>query len=275
MTIAAFKLAEHLFRFKPLLFAPRFVIIAALRRTPLLLVLTFSMVPLAAAAAPKASLSDWTKVKHSKAPPAVKAPPPRHAPTHGRDSRRDREPAKPARSEGAAVNGKVAVLGFTGEGAARVQQAVVSTLRTRGLEVTTSLRPVDSAEQYREMAATLQLAAYIDGTVGGAGTRGQATVRVRSGVTGRRIASLRVTGDRTTLASDVGNKLWPRTGPQLTRLCAAASKPRKAGRHALRIDAGTPLENTADDTSDIPAHLRNDPPKDDAAKEDPWADEGT
>ncbi|HXU61234.1 MAG TPA: hypothetical protein VN962_05990, partial [Polyangia bacterium] len=189
-----------------------------MRRTPLLLVLTFWMVPLAAVAAPKASLSDWTKVKPSKAPAAPKAPPARHAPTRGRDSARAREPSKPARSEPAPVNGKVAVLGFTGEGAARVQQAVVSTLRTRGLQVTTSLRPVDSAEQYRDMAATLQLAAYIDGTVGGAGARGQATLRVRSGVTGRRIASLRFTGDRSTLASDVGNKLWPRTGPQLTRL---------------------------------------------------------
>ena len=61
------------------------------------------------------------------------------------------------------------MFGFTGEGAARVQQSVVSTLRTRGLQVTTTLRPVDSAEQFREMAATLQLAAYIDGAPGGAG----------------------------------------------------------------------------------------------------------
>lgn len=242
----------------------------ALRRTSLPLVLALLLVPFAGAAAPaKPSLSAWTKVKHSKAPPAAKAPPPRHAPTSGRDSGRSK-----SRSDGPSLNGKVAVFGFTGEGAARVQQVVVSTLRTRGLQVTTSLRPVDSAEQYREMAATLQLAAYIDGSVGGAGARGQATVHVRSGVTGRRIASVRITGDRGTLASDVGDKLWPRTGSQLTRLCAAAAKPRKVSRRALRIDAGTPLENTADDTSDIPAHLRNDPPKD-PVSEDPWADEGT
>ncbi len=208
------------------------------------------------AAAPKSSLSSWTKVKRSKAPAAAKAP-----------------PRAKRRAEAPGVSGKVAVFGFTGQGAARVQQAVVSTLRTRGLQVTTTLRPVDSAEQYREMAATLQLAAYIDGSVGGAGARGQATVRVRSGVTGRRIASLHFSGERTTLAADVGSKLWPRTGPQLTRLCAAAAKPRRQGRHALRIDAGTPLENTADDRSDIPAHLRNDPPG--PAKDDPWADEGT
>jgi hypothetical protein len=169
------------------------------------------------------------------------------------------------------------VFGFTGEDAERVQQVVVSTLRTRGLEVTTTLRPVDSAEQYREMAATLQLAAYIDGTVRGAGSRGQATVRVRSGATGRRIASLRFSGERGALATDVGNGLWPRTGSKLVHLCDEAAKPGKGPRRALRIDAGTPIESTADPDSDIPAHLRNDPkdnPKD-LRKEDPWADEGT
>ena len=171
------------------------------------------------------------------------------------------------------MSGKVAVFGFTGEGAARVQQVVVSTLRTRGLQVTTSLRPVDSAEQYREMAGALRLAAYIDGTVGDAGSQAQATVHVRSGVTGRRIASVRFSGERSALAADVGNGLWPRTGPQLARLCAEAAKPRKGPRRAMRINAGTPLETRAPDDSDVPAHLRNDPK--DRRKADPWADEGT
>ena len=152
------------------------------------------------------------------------------------------------------------MFGFTGDGAARVQQVVVSTLRTRGLQVTTSLRPVDSAEQYREMAATLRLAAYIDGTVGGDGSRGQATVHVRSGVTGRRIASLRFSGERSALAADVGNGLWPRTGPQLARLCAEAAKPRKGWRradahqrgHAHRAHRPRRLRRA-------PAHLRNIP----------------
>jgi hypothetical protein len=162
------------------------------------------------------------------------------------------------------------VFGFKGEGAARVQQVVVSTLRTRGLQVTTGLRPVDSAEQYREMAGALRLAAYIDGTVDADGSRGLATVNVRSGTTGRRIATLRFSGERNALPSDVGNGLWPRTGPQLARLCAEAAKPRKGARKAMRINAGTPLENTAQDDSDVPAHLRNDPKP---RKADPWADD--
>src|SRR5262249_53636598 len=135
--------------------------------------------------------------------------------------------AAKTKSDGAAVSGRIAVFGFTGEGAVHIQQIVVNTLRMRGLQVMTSLRPVDSAEQYREMAATLGLAAYIDGKVGAVGSGGAATVLVRSGVTGRRIALLRFSGEHTALATDVGDRLWPKMGPQLTRLCAEAAKPHK------------------------------------------------
>lgn len=250
-------------------------IIRLLLRPSLLLSLPLALavwvVPLAgAAAAPKPSLSSWTKAKHGKVLVPAKAPPPAPAP---RPERASASPRSKAKSGGPAVSGNVAVFGFKGEGGARVQQVVVSTLRARGLQVTTSLRPVDSAEQYREMAATLRLAAYIDGTVGGAGSRGQATVQVRSGVTGRRIASVRFSGDHGELADNVGSGLWPRTGSQLAHLCGEAAKPSKGARRALRIDAGTPIEATTDTASDIPAHLRNDPK--DRRKEDPWADEGT
>jgi hypothetical protein len=217
-------------------------------------------------AAAKPALSSWTKAKHAKVLTPEKAPPPVVSAPPAAGSRSN------AKSDGPSVNGKVAVFVFKGDGAARVQQVVVSALRTRGLWVTTSLRPVDSPGQYREMAATLGLAAYIDGTVGGNGTRGQATVLVRSGLTGQRIASVRFSAERSALAGDVGSGLWPRTGSQLTRLCAEAAKPRKGGRGALRINAGTPLEATAPSyDADLPAHLRNDPKR----QADPWADEGT
>jgi hypothetical protein len=244
-----------------------------------LVLFTFStlavcVVPLSgAAASSKPSLANWTKAKHGKVLVPAKVPPPPPPAAASRPAAASAGSRSKTKSDGPAVSGKVAVFGFTGEGAARVQQVVVTTLRTRGLQVTTSLRPVDSAEQYREMAGTLRLAAYIEGTVGGSGSQGQATVHVRSGITGRRIASVRFAGDRGALASDVGSGLWPRTGPQLARLCAEAAKPRKGGRHAMRINAGTPIETTAPDDSDVPAHLRNDPK--DRRKADPWADEGT
>jgi hypothetical protein len=89
-------------------------------------------------------------------------------------------------------------------------------------------------------------------------------------MTGRRIASLRFSGERSALAADVGNGLWPRTGSQLARLCAEAAKPRKGGRRVMHINAGTPLENTVRDDADVPRHLRTG-----RRRDDPWADEGT
>lgn len=248
-----------------------------LRPSLLLVISAFAVwvVPLSGAAAPaKPSLATWAKAKHAKVLAPAKAPPPPPPAPAARPASASAGAGSKAKSSGPNVSGKVAVFGFTGDGAARVQQVVVSTLRTRGLQVTTALRPVDSAEQYREMAATLRLAAYIDGTVGGDGSQGHATVLVRSGVTGRRVASVRFSGERSALATDVGNGLWPRTGPQLARLCAEASKPRKGARKAMRINAGTPIENTVPDDSDVPAHLRNDPKPKDRHKDDPWADEG-
>ena len=253
--------------------ANRFIIVILLRPSLLLCasLLAVWFAPLSGAAAPaKPSLSAWTKAKHAKVLEPAKAPappPPAPAPKAAAASGGSKSRAK---SDGPAVNGKVAVFAFSGDGTGRVHQMVVSTLRTRGLQVMTSLRPVDSAEQFREMAATLRLAAYIEGTVGGDGSRGEATVHVRSGISGRRIASVRFAGERNALAADVGSGLWPRTGSQLTRLCAEAAKPRKGAPRAMRINAGTPIENTSQDDSDVPRHLRTGKRRD-----DPWADEGT
>ena len=239
---------------------------------PSLLLVTSALgvcvVPPSGAAAPsRQSLARWTKAKNAKVLTPAKAPPPPPPAQKSASASASAGGKSKTKSDGPPVSGKVAVFGFTGDGAARVQQVVVSTLRTRGLQVTTGLRPVDSADQYREMAAALRLAAYIDGSVGGDGS--QATVNVRSGMTGRRIASVRFSGERSALASDVGNGLWPRTGSQLARLCAEAAK-RKGGGKATRINAGTPVQSTAQDDSDVPRHLRMGKRRD-----DPWADEGT
>jgi len=150
---------------------------------------------------------------------------------------KDKEPALPA------PQGKVVVFTFAGEGGHRVQQQVVSSLRAKGLKVITNLRPVDSAEQYREMAVTLNLVAYVDGEYVGEGDQASATVYVRSGVTGLRAASTTFAGERRTLVADVGKGLWDRISPDLSRLSVDAAKPRKAERAPLRIEAGTPLEN--------------------------------
>jgi len=154
-----------------------------------------------------------------------------------KEKEKEKEPALPA------PQGKVVVFTFAGEGGHRVQQQVVSSLRAKGLKVITNLRPVDSAEQYREMAVTLNLVAYVDGEYIGEGDQASATVYVRSGVTGLRAASTTFAGERRTLVADVGKGLWDRISPDLSRLCVDAAKPRKAERAPLRIEAGTPLEN--------------------------------
>ena len=129
---------------------------------------------------------------------------------------------------------------------------VVSSLRAKGLKVITNLRPVDSAEQYREMAVTLNLVGYFDGEFVGEGDQASATVYVRSGVTGLRAASTTFAGERRTVLADVGKGLWDRMSPDLARLCADAAKPRKAERPPLRIEAGTPLPNRSSDADANP-----------------------
>jgi len=142
-----------------------------------------------------------------------------------------------------APQGKFVVFTFEGEGAHRVQQQVVSSLRAKGLKVITNLRPLDSAEQYREMAATMNFVAYLDGEYIGDGDQASATVYVRSGVTCLRSTSTTFAGERRTLPTEVAKGLWERISPDLSRLCADAAKPRKLERAPLRIEAGTPLEN--------------------------------
>jgi hypothetical protein len=143
--------------------------------------------------------------------------------------------------------GKVAVFTFAGEGGHLVQQRVVNALRAKGMKVVSNLRPLDSAEQYREMALTLNLVAYVDGEFTAEGDQASATVYVRSGVTGMREASTTFAGEKRTLAAEVGKGLWDRLNLDLSRICVEAAKPRKAERAPLRIEAGTPLPNRPTD----------------------------
>ena len=154
-----------------------------------------------------------------------------------------RDPALPA------PQGKVVVFRFEGEErtAAAVQRQVIAALKAKGMKVTTGLRPVDSAEQYREMSMTLSFVAFVDGDVSVDVDQGSATIFVRSGVTGLRVASTTFAGERRTLAGEVGRGLWERVADALAQVCADAAKPRKAERPPMRIEAGTPIENSPPD----------------------------
>jgi hypothetical protein len=148
------------------------------------------------------------------------------------------------------AGGKVALLAFTGDDAEPVRRQVTHLLKSKGMKVLPNMRPVDSAEQYREMSATLNLVAYVDGEVTTEGNDASATIFVRNGATGMRTASATFAADRHQLTTGpgLGKDLWDKIGPALSQAVADAAKPRKGGREPMRINAGTPL--TAADTAE-------------------------
>ncbi len=135
---------------------------------------------------------------------------------------------------------KVAILAFDGDDAEGVRRQVMHALRAKGIKMMTSLRPVDSPEQFREMSATLNLVAYVDGEVAVDGAAASATVFLRNGSTGMRTASATFTGDRRALGTTIAKELWDRIGAAMSDAVAEAAKPHKA-REPMRINAGSPL----------------------------------
>jgi hypothetical protein len=150
-------------------------------------------------------------------------------------------PAQP----GVRARGKAAVFMIQGDEYYQpVRAAVVKALRRRGLNVTATLRPVDSAAQYREMSQTLQLGVFIDGELHGEGVKQTARIRLRSGVSGRTIASAMFTGPTRKIVGDVNQTLWARMGGAITRSCSSAARQRRPERAPLRIEAGSPEDSS-------------------------------
>ncbi|HLK93367.1 MAG TPA: hypothetical protein VKZ18_25975 [Polyangia bacterium] len=186
----------------------------------LLVVFALALLPVGVQAASKHGSHGKSKVK----PPAKNCPAPKDEPP----------PIVVA-------GGKVAVFSFTGDDAETVRRQVMHLLKAKGMKVMTNLRPVDSAEQFREMSVALNLVAYVDGEVTIEGNDGSATVFVRNGATGMRTASATVAADRHQLGASLSKEIWEKIGPALSQATADAAKPRKPGREPMRINAGTPL----------------------------------
>ena len=174
--------------------------------------------------------------------PAVRTAPVEKPPAPSADAE-----SAPALSGVPNQHGKLVLFPFRDEDGNEVSGQVERLLRAHGLEVMTGVRPVDSAEQYRDMATQLMLAGYVDGSIRGSGARAKVTVRLRSGYSGRIVAQPTFAESHGDLRHELGDKLWKRLGPAVTRVCKEASKPRKRSRTMLTIDAGTPLENTPRD----------------------------
>jgi len=169
----------------------------------------------------------------SKTPKAAAKQAPRSAP-------KSRETTAAPADKPAPPRGKVAVFSFAGEAGASLRREVVRVLSAKGLKIVANIRPVDSPAQFREMADALHVFAYVDGELESDGSQASATVQVRSGVTGLKIASVTFAGERKKMMSDLSHGLWEALVPALGRASAEALLPH-AHQAPMRIEAGTPL----------------------------------
>jgi hypothetical protein len=137
--------------------------------------------------------------------------------------------------------GKVAVLTFKNDDG-YVATQVAQLLDSRGLDVLTTVRAVDTAEQYRDVATSMDLAAFVDGEIKGTEEKMRVIVRLRSGYSGRKLAEVTFTDSHAKMPGTLSSKLWARVGGTIARACVDARKPRKKSRNLLQINAGTALE---------------------------------
>jgi hypothetical protein len=176
--------------------------------------------------------------------------------SHQRSGRKARRSGARASDEGAGASnflfrtdskvvrnqqGKVAVLTFKNDDG-YVATQIAQLLDARGLDVLTTVRPVDTAEQYRDVATSMDLAAFVDGEIKGTEEKMRVIVRLRSGYSGRKVAEVTFTDSHTKMPQQLSSKLWARVGGTLARACVDARKPRKKSRNLLQINAGTAIE---------------------------------
>jgi hypothetical protein len=114
-------------------------------------------------------------------------------------------------------------------------------LRSKGYEVVTGLRPVDTPEQYRDVATSMNLVAFVAGDYREVGEKASVTIHVRSGYTGKKVIATTFKETPLHMHHEIEEKLWPKIGRVLARASAEANRPRKRARNALVIEAGTPL----------------------------------
>jgi len=137
--------------------------------------------------------------------------------------------------------GRIVIFPFPGDDGTLSTQ-VSQLLAARGLEVLTDVKPVDTAGQYRDLATTLHLAAYVEGNLSGTEEKARAVVRVRSGYSGRKVREVTFKDSLENLPREISDGLWPKLGPSLAHACVEAARPRRKVRGALVINAGTPIE---------------------------------
>jgi len=137
--------------------------------------------------------------------------------------------------------GKIVVFHFRNDDDGALSMQVGQLLQARGLEVVPDVRPVDTAEQFRDVATHLDLVGYVEGDLRPTRDgKAKLTLRVRNGFTGRPVTQAVFTDSVDNLPRALSGKLWSRLAPAIAHACSDASRPRHRSR-TMQINAGTPL----------------------------------
>lgn len=140
------------------------------------------------------------------------------------------------------ASGKIAVFTFDGDDFTNVRKHVLAVLTNQGLQVDTSIKPAQTVEEFRDMGALLDIAAYVHGHIKELpADKAEATIVVRSGVTGRPLTTATFVGYRRGIRFDVEEKLWERIARSIKQACREATKPRRPVNAPTHIEAGSPL----------------------------------
>jgi hypothetical protein len=147
------------------------------------------------------------------------------------------EPSRGVRNQ----RGKIVVFHFRNDDDGALSLQVGQLLEARGLQVVPDVRPVDTAEQFRDVATQLDLVGYVEGDLRPTRDgKARLTLRVRNGYTGRPVTQAVFTDTVEKLPRELSGKMWPKLAPAIAHACADASRPRHRTR-TMQINAGTPL----------------------------------
>jgi len=137
--------------------------------------------------------------------------------------------------------GKIVVFPFRDDEDNSFSAQAERLLKGHGLDIVTGVRRVDTAENYREIANTMGIVAFVDGSIKQRGDIARVTIEVRSGYSGRKVAAATFKETKLHVRADIEDKLWTKVGPAMARACADIDKPRLKNRGPLMIEAGSPL----------------------------------
>lgn len=137
--------------------------------------------------------------------------------------------------------GKIVVFRFRNDDDGALSIQVGQLLQARGLELVPDVRPVDTAEQFRDVATHMDLVGYVEGDLRPTRDgKAKLTLKVRNGYTGRHVTQAVFTDSVENLPHELTGNMWRKLAPAIAHACADSSKPRHRTR-TMQINAGTPL----------------------------------